>query len=202
MVSLGVRKIAAAGVLSAIIIVLGITRLGFITFPLGSITIMHVPVILGAILEGPVVGLITGFLFGLFSLIQAAIAATAPLDAAFVNPLISIVPRLFIGPGAWLIYALVSGAIRSGAAPETGGRRIVRETAGIIAAAIGGTLINTALVLSALGFFKLLPWEIIAAAAATNAPVEAGAAAVITLAVVLSWKRISLGKSRLSREKT
>ncbi|MDR2370480.1 MAG: ECF transporter S component, partial [Treponema sp.] len=137
--SLGVRKIAVAGVLSAVIIVLGITRLGFIPSPLGAIVIMHVPVILGAVLEGPAVGLITGFLFGLFSLIQAAVAATAPLDAAFVNPLISIAPRLFIGPGAWLIYALVSGSIRSGSAPEAGGGRIVRETAGIIAAAAGGT---------------------------------------------------------------
>jgi uncharacterized membrane protein len=200
MLSLGVRKIAAAGVLSAIIIVLGITRLGFIPSPLGAITIMHVPVILGAILEGPIVGLITGFLFGLFSLIQAAIAATAPLDAAFVNPLISIVPRLFIGPLAWLLYALISGSIRSGT-PEAKPHP-VRETAGVIAAAIGGTLINTALVLSALGVLKLLPWEIIAVVAATNAPLEAGAAAVITLAVVLAWKRISLGKSRLSREKT
>ncbi|MDR2370097.1 MAG: ECF transporter S component, partial [Treponema sp.] len=61
--------------------------------------------------------------------------------------------------------------------------------------------INTALVLSALGFFKLLPWEVIAVAAAANAPIEAGAAVVITLAVVLAWKRISPGKSRLSREK-
>jgi uncharacterized membrane protein len=203
MTSLGVRKIATAGVLSAVIIVLGITRLGFITLPIGSITIMHVPVILGAILEGPVVGLITGFLFGLFSLIQAAMSATAPLDAAFVNPLFSIVPRLFIGPGAWLIYALISGNFRNSGEPDGGPGRFfaAREAAGIAAAAIGGTLINTALVLSLLGIFRLLPWEIIAVVAVTNAPVESGAAALITLAVVLPWKRIRLGGSRLGREK-
>jgi uncharacterized membrane protein len=193
-----VHKIAAAGVLSAIVIVLGLTRLGFITLPLGSVTIMHVPVILGAILEGPAVGLITGFLFGLFSLIQAAISAATPLDTAFVNPLISVVPRLFIGPGAWLLYVLVSG--NSGKTGKTSGPP-VRETAGIATAAIGGTLINTVLVLSALGFFKLLPWEVIGAIALTNAPLEAGVAAAITLAIALSWKRISLGRSRLSREK-
>ena len=34
---------------------------------------MHVPVIIGAVLEGPIVGLVIGFIFGLFSLIQAAI---------------------------------------------------------------------------------------------------------------------------------
>ncbi|MDR1105520.1 MAG: ECF transporter S component [Treponema sp.] len=197
MVSMGVRKVAVTGVLSAVVIVLGITRLGFITLPLGSIIIMHVPVILGAVLEGPVVGLVTGFLFGLFSLIQAAISAASPLDAAFVNPLFSIVPRLFIGPGAWLIYALASGNF-GGSEKHSG---VVRETAGIAAAAVGGTLINTALVLSLLGAFKVLPWEIIALAAVTNAPVEAGTAAVITLAVALSWKRIRPGRSRLSRER-
>jgi uncharacterized membrane protein len=209
--TMGIRKVAVTGVLSAVVIVLGITRLGFITLPLGSIIIMHVPVILGAVLEGPVVGLITGFLFGLFSLIQAAISAASPLDMAFVNPLISIVPRLFIGPGAWLIYALISGNFgNSGGAGETfkaaGGNSksrlgIARETAGLAAAAVGGTAINTVLVLSLLGVFKLLPWEVIIMAAAANGPVEAGTAAVITLAVVLSWKRIRLGRSRLSREK-
>ena len=92
------RKIVVAGVMSAIAILLGATHWGFIPWFGGvSITIMHLPVIIGAVLEGPIVGLIIGFLFGLFSLIQGAIAPTGPADVWFVNPLLSILPRLFIG---------------------------------------------------------------------------------------------------------
>jgi len=52
------RKIVVTGVLGAIAILLGLTHWGFIPW-FGwdvSLTIMHVPVIIGAILEGPVVG--------------------------------------------------------------------------------------------------------------------------------------------------
>ncbi|HRU29430.1 MAG TPA: ECF transporter S component, partial [Treponema sp.] len=99
MAVLPVRKIAVAGVLSAIAIVLGVTRLGFIPWFSGaSVTILQVPVIIGAVLEGPLVGFIIGLLFGLSSLLQAAIAPTGPVDVAFTNPLISVLPRLLIGP--------------------------------------------------------------------------------------------------------
>jgi uncharacterized membrane protein len=49
---INVRQIVVAGVLSAIAIVLGVTQLGFIPVPnlSGSATIMHIPVILGAVL--------------------------------------------------------------------------------------------------------------------------------------------------------
>lgn len=99
------RQIVIAAALSAVAILLGATRLGFIPFVLGiAITIMHVPVIIGAVLEGPVVGTVIGFLFGLFSLIWAYVAPTGGGDVFFQNPLISIVPRLFIGVLAYLAY--------------------------------------------------------------------------------------------------
>ncbi len=99
------RQIVVTAALSAIAIVLGATRLGFIPFVLGiSATIMHVPVIIGAVLEGPLVGTMIGFLFGLFSLIWAFVAPTGPGDIFFQNPLISVLPRLFIGVLAYLAY--------------------------------------------------------------------------------------------------
>ena len=65
MAVLPAKKIATAGVLSAVAIVLGITRLGIIPWFSGaSITIMHVPVVIAAVLEGPVVGLLVGLIFG------------------------------------------------------------------------------------------------------------------------------------------
>jgi uncharacterized membrane protein len=102
---LSVRQIVVAAVMSAIAIFLGVTRLGFIPFVLGvAITIMHVPVIIGAVLEGAMVGTIIGALFGIFSLIWAFIAPTGPGDLYFQNPLVSILPRLFIGLAAWASY--------------------------------------------------------------------------------------------------
>ena len=96
------RKIVIAGILGEISIFLGITKWGFLPWIGGaSITIMTVPVVIGAILEGPVVGFAIGLIFGGFSLIQAATAPNGPIDVLFTNPLISVLPRLFIGPITW-----------------------------------------------------------------------------------------------------
>jgi uncharacterized membrane protein len=99
------RQTVVTGALGAISIVLGITKLGFIPFVLGtSITIMHVPVIVGAVLEGPWVGTAIGLIFGVFSLVWAYIGPNGPGDIYFQNPLISILPRLFIGLFAYWVY--------------------------------------------------------------------------------------------------
>lgn len=99
------RQIVVTGALGAISILLGVTKLGFIPFVLGtSITIMHVPVIIGAILEGPWVGTTIGLIFGIFSLVWAYIGPNGPGDIYFQNPFISILPRLFIGLFTYLVY--------------------------------------------------------------------------------------------------
>lgn len=99
------RDIAIAGVLSAISVLLAVTRLGFIPFFAGTaITIMHVPVIIGAIVGGPVVGSLIGLIFGLSSLILASAAPTGPGDVFFTDPWVSVVPRLFLGIVAWAVY--------------------------------------------------------------------------------------------------
>jgi uncharacterized membrane protein len=185
------------GVLSALVIVLGITGIGFIRIPPVAITVMHVPVIVGAILEGPVVGFVIGLLFGIFSLIQTAIMPGT--EAAFLNPLISILPRLFIGPVAWLAYCAISGRTAS-ASPETP-RRPVREIIAIAVSAFAGTVTNTVLVLSALGLFKYYPWSALPPIVIVNSPLEIVFAIVIVIAVVSVWNHVPLGgRSRLSRE--
>jgi len=174
------RKIVIAGVMSAIAIFLGATHLGFIPWFTGiALTVMAVPVIIGAILEGPVVGLIIGLLFGLFSLLQASIAPTGPGDVVFTNPLISVLPRLFIGPVAWLVYRSI-------------GR--MNEIVGLAAAGVAGSLTNTVLVLAMFGVLGLAPWAALGVVAATNGLPEAAAAALITLAVVSAWKKIEYGR--------
>jgi uncharacterized membrane protein len=200
-----IRKIAVTGVLSAVVIVLGLTGLGFIMLPLGAVVILHVPVIIGAILEGPLTGLFIGLLFGIFSIIQAALIATSPVDLAFLHyPFIAIVPRILIGPAAWAVYTLIGGTRKvKSEDPMEFKLHPLRESAGVAAAAIVGTLVNTVLVLSALVLFvPEITVPIALAVGITNGPAEAGIAAAITLAVILAWKRIPRrgGKSRLTRD--
>ena len=174
------RQIAIAGVLSAITIFLGVTRLGFIPFFAGAaITIMHIPVILGAILEGPLVGTVIGVIFGIFSLGQAAIAPTGVVDPAFQDPLVSVLPRVFIGIVAWAVYQAA---------------RQVNEILAIALAAAAGTLTNTILVLGMLAMRQYYPPAVLWTVGITNAPFEVAAAIIITIAVVTAWKRIEFGR--------
>ena len=50
------RKLVVSSMLGAITVVLGLTPLGLIPLGIINATTMHIPVIVGAILEGPVVG--------------------------------------------------------------------------------------------------------------------------------------------------
>jgi uncharacterized membrane protein len=175
-----IRKIVIAGVLGAVAILLGATHWGFIPWFAGAaLTIMHVPAIIGAVLEGPIVGLAIGALFGLFSLIQGAVAPTGPADTWFVNPLISILPRLFIGPVAWIVYRV---------------SRRINEILGLALAGIAGSLTNSVLVLSMIGVMGLLPWPAIGTIALSNGLPEAAVGAIITVAVVAAWKGIRRGR--------
>ena len=93
------RKIAVTGILSALSIALNFTPLGFMLIP-GlpvQITFMHIPVIIGAIIEGPFVGAFIGLVFGLTSLYTAVQQSALPIAFAFLNPLVSVVPRILIG---------------------------------------------------------------------------------------------------------
>lgn len=98
------KKLTVAGLLGAITIVLSLTPLGFIPLGLINATTMHIPVIIAAIVEGPVVGGLVGLIFGASSLIRA-ITSPTPVSFVFYNPLISIVPRILIGITSYYAYA-------------------------------------------------------------------------------------------------
>ena len=98
-----VRSMTLIGVLGAISIVLGLSPLGFIPIGPTRATIMHVPVIIGAIVEGPVVGAMVGLIFGLFSLFQNITNPTI-VSFAFLNPLVSVFPRVLIGITSYYTY--------------------------------------------------------------------------------------------------
>lgn len=102
---LEVRKMAIIGVLAAISIMLSMTPLGFIPIGPLNLTIMHIPVIIGAVLEGPLVGIIVGLIFGFTSLLRAITMPTIT-NFALINPLVSILPRVLIGIVAYYVYKL------------------------------------------------------------------------------------------------
>ena len=103
------KKLALTGAFSALVIVLGITKLGLI--PLGataSISILQIPVILVAMLAGLPYGVFVGAVFGILSLIQAAMSPSGVLDPVFVNPLCSVLPRMITGVIAWAVWKLLN----------------------------------------------------------------------------------------------
>ena len=173
------RKIAVTGVLGAVTILLGLTHWGFIPWFGGvSLTIMHIPVIIGAILEGPAVGAGIGLIFGLFSMLQAAIAPSGPTDFWFTNPLLSILPRLMIGPITWLVYHSLKHW----------------QVGAIIISSIAGSATNTVLVLGMMGLLGLLPWQVLGGIALINGLPEIGASALISFLVIVAVRQIKVGK--------
>ena len=101
---LNVRKMTVIGVLSAISIMMSMLPfIGYIPIGPTKATIMHIPVIIGAIIEGPVVGATIGLIFGLTSLWNAMTQPTIT-SIFFLNPLVSILPRVLIGVVAYYVY--------------------------------------------------------------------------------------------------
>lgn len=97
--------------LAAVTLVLGLTNIGIIPIPPANVTTMHIPVIIGAILCGPKVGLFLGAVFGLTSVWKAFTATSslvAPLLAA--SPVLVIVMSL----GSRLLVPVVAGAVYRG----------------------------------------------------------------------------------------
>ena len=173
------RKIVIIGAMGAISILLGITHWGFIPWITGTaLTIMTVPVIIGAVLEGPIVGFAIGLIFGVFSMIQAAVAPTGPGDVIFTNPVISVIPRLFIGPVSYYVWKILQG----------------KPIVGLIAAGIAGSLTNTILVLGAIVLLGFAPLAAALTVFVGNGLAEAAISALITVVVVAAWKRLRIGK--------
>ncbi len=101
-----IRELTIIGLLAGITIALGLSGYGII--PLGplNVTTLHVPTLIGAIVEGPKVGAFVGFIFGCYSLWQN-ITAPNILSPLFINPIISVLPRILFPVLAYLVYLLL-----------------------------------------------------------------------------------------------
>ncbi len=97
----------------AIIILLANTPLGMIQLPIVKATTVHIPVILGAIVLGPMAGAILGATFGICSLISNTMAPTL-LSFAF-SPFLSTtglagcVKAIWVAVGCRVLIGVVAG---------------------------------------------------------------------------------------------
>ncbi|NLT57498.1 MAG: ECF transporter S component [Clostridiales bacterium] len=134
------RKLVLASVFLALIGVMTVVPYtGYISYsPMSiEITTLHLVVILGAIVLGPKYGALLGFFWGFTCFLRAF---TNPAFILFTNPLISLVPRIFVGLAAGLTFSRLKRT------------KLSKNLAAAITAAVG-TMTNTVLVLSAIYTF-------------------------------------------------
>ena len=137
-------KMIQLALLTAIIVLMAFTPVGFIRTPGLEITLIGIPVVVGAVLLGPSGGAILGAVFGLCSFLQCF--GMSPFGAVLlgINPfwtfVVCFVPRTLMG---WLSALIFKGL------------RKVDKTRffSFLAACLGGALLNTILFMSALMLF-------------------------------------------------
>lgn len=185
------RKLTFLGVMLSLTIVFVMVT----AIPGASATIalfMFIPTIITSILYGPKMGALMGFLAGLITLIRAYIAPLSAFDYFFQNPLISILPRIFIGITPYFVYKGIKKIFKF-----TGSQSLSAILAGA-----SGAITNTILVILALYFVygaKIvndygLSNSIIAffvGIAGINGLVEAVTAAILTFPVVNIYTKLN-----------
>jgi len=169
--------IAITGMFTALIFLLTFLGIGFITIFVFRPTILHIPVIIGALLMGPKYGAVLGFMFGLSSMMFATFS---PVPTSFVfSPFLNVpgtdsgnmwafvvafVPRILVGVVPWYVFI--------------GLRKLLTEKMNVITFAItgiAGALTNTLLVMHFIFLMFGNTWN---AARAQPAPADALYAAI------------------------
>lgn len=169
--------------LSALIVILTFTPIGFI--PVGPVwaTIIHIPVIIGAIIMGPLAGAILGLVFGICSFFKAIQVGDIITVSIFVyNPQITFIPRILIGVFAGYTYRLLPAFDKF-------------KITSLSVSAIVGTATNSVLVISGIylftpQYFALSPLLI------GQCFIEAGLAVIIAVPVC---KALLIYQGRLKR---
>ena len=107
------RYMAMLAMLCGILLVMGMTGIGFIPLPVIKATTMHIPVILGAVLLGPAAGGVLGGMFGLCSMWTNT---TSPglLSFAFspfmtTEGLPGVMKSLWIALGCRILFGVIAG---------------------------------------------------------------------------------------------
>ena len=156
MKSVDIRKMTQLAIFIAIELLLYVTQIGYIPLPLVNATIMHLPVIVGAILLGPMSGAILGFVFGLTSMMRATFFPTltsfafSPFVSAgaqsgnWASLIIAFLPRILVGVVAAYAY--------KGLCKVFGKKNFAVSAAAGIAGVLG-SMTNTLLVMGGIWLF-------------------------------------------------
>lgn len=161
-----------------IVLMAWVPQLGYIQiFPTVGITIIHIPVIVGA-LTYKKSGVILGTAFGLSSLFVALTRPASPVDFLFQNPLVSVLPRILFGLVIYYLYTVFSKTINNKS-------MIIGLTAFV------STLIHSVLVLGMIYIFGVdllggseVALQVIGSILITNASIEALAAVLVGVPVI------------------
>ncbi len=150
------KYMALLAIFVAIELVLGLVpMLGFIPInPAMQLTIVHIPVIIGAVLLGAKAGGLLGFIFGLTSFLSASFIQPNPIISPIFTPLlptidgthnfwslvVCFVPRIAVGlVSAWLFQLF--------------NKIKFNEIFSLVVCGLVGSMANTVLVLSGIYFF-------------------------------------------------
>ena len=135
------QVLVQTAVLTAIILIMAFTPLGYLKTAGIEITFITIPVVIGAICLGPGVGAILGTVFGVTSFIQCfgmSPFGVALLGVSPIGTLITcIVPRTLMGFATGLIFRALH-------------RRVKQPIIAFGAAGLAGPLLNTILFMSTL----------------------------------------------------
>lgn len=178
-VSSKTRALTQLSLLIALEAVMAFTPLGFPTIPPISLTILHIPVIIGAILMGPTCGGILGAAFGILAMIKASFSGN-PADLLFTpfasgapvqSIVMCIVPRVLLGVFAALLYRLV--------------KRLMGDIPALAVSCVLASMLHTVMVLGCMWlFFSAMPLrDVFITAASLNCILEMVAAGVVGTAV-------------------
>ncbi|PAB59898.1 ECF transporter S component [Anaeromicrobium sediminis] len=182
------KKLTLTAMMVAITVLLDYT-IGVIPLPMVAITIVHLPTVIAGIVMGPVMGAVVGFCMGAASLIHSITRPPSPLSVLFINPIISIVPRIFIGVMAYYGYEFVKKLFKG-----------QKESVGVFIGAAIGSLTNTVGVLGMLYLVYADKIEqilegttakaFVITVASTNGMAEAIAAGIVCTPIVVAVKKI------------
>lgn len=146
-----VRWMVCVALMAAVVIVLANTPLGMIQLPVIKATTVHIPVILGAILLGPLAGGILGGVFGICSLLSNTMAPTL-LSFAF-SPFLSatglpgVLKALWISVGCRILIGVAAGWLW-----KLFSKIRLNQTAALPIVGFAGAMINTLLVMTSIYF--------------------------------------------------
>ena len=117
--SVKIRKMVILAMLTAVILIMTFTPLGYLKLPFVEISFLMLPVALGAILLGPASGAILGAVFGITSFIQCFGASALGVMLLSINPfltfLVCVPTRILAG---WLTGLIFQAIYRAEAKRE------------------------------------------------------------------------------------